>query len=139
MLGVGELQDKLKGSATEEEVAEAVEWLARADVRLVTMVDREVERGYELAHERLILALLRVARQGLSEAERANQLLDRRVNEWLGNGRGAWYLFSWRELRLLGYDRGGLVWVAQRDQKEVLYCGRIGGGFGWGGFWCRWD
>jgi tetratricopeptide (TPR) repeat protein len=121
-LSLEALQTKLKGSGTGVDVAEAVEWLARGDVRLVTVVDRETERGYELAHERLILALLRVAKQELSQQEQANQLLDRRVNEWLGNNKSERYLFSWRELRLLQRYRGqdALVWGGQRQWKEEL-------------------
>ena len=48
-------------------------------------VQREDGRGYELAHERLIPALRRLAGRELSAADQADDLLDRRVDEWLGN------------------------------------------------------
>jgi tetratricopeptide (TPR) repeat protein len=123
-LSIEELQTKLKTSGTVLDIAEAVDWLARSDVRLVTVVERETGRGYELAHERLILALLRVAKQELSEMEQANQLLERRVNEWLGNGKSERYLFSWKELRLLQRYRSqdALVWGRQPQWKDELLC-----------------
>ena len=121
-LSLEDLQNKLKGSGTALEIAEAVDWLAKGDVRLVAVVDRDLRRGYELAHERLIVALLRVAKQELSEREQANQLLDRRVNEWLGNGRSKRYFFSWKELKLLQryQKQGAIVWGVQRQWKEQL-------------------
>ena len=121
-LSLEELQHKLKESGTALEISEAVGWLARSDVRLIATVDRHSERRYELAHERLISALLRVAKRELSEREQANQLLDRRVNEWLGNGKSQRYLFSWKELRLLQRyrKRGAIVWGTQRQWKEQL-------------------
>ena len=42
-------------------------------------------QGFELSHERIILAIRRMAGQVLTEVDQANQLLQRRVNEWLGN------------------------------------------------------
>jgi hypothetical protein len=42
-------------------------------VRLITQ-EREAAQGYELAHERLIPALMRLAGKELSEVDRANQL-----------------------------------------------------------------
>lgn len=95
MLSLDELQVKLKGKGLPAEIGEMMAWLARGDVRLVTVEERETGLGYELAHERLIPALLRVAGQELSAADRANQLLNRRVNEWVGNGRSQRYLFNW--------------------------------------------
>ena len=81
---------------------------------------RDPEMGYELAHERIIPALLRQAGKELSDADRANQLLDRRVNEWLGNQRQSRYWFGPRELWLLERQRPYLVWGAKRPQKEHL-------------------
>ncbi|NJP11120.1 MAG: DUF2989 domain-containing protein [Leptolyngbyaceae cyanobacterium RU_5_1] len=56
----------------------------------------------------------------MSQANRANQLLDRRVNEWLGNQRNSRYLFGWRELWLLKQQEPYLLWGANRRQKEQL-------------------
>ncbi len=119
-LTVGEMQQKLQGAVNEEEIREAIAWLSRSEVRLVTVVERSTERGYELSHERLIPALMRLAGKELSEADRANQLLDRRVNEWLGNQRHRRYVFNWRELRSLKQQQPFLVWGGNRRAKEQL-------------------
>ncbi|MDY6938713.1 MAG: hypothetical protein SWY16_13695, partial [Cyanobacteriota bacterium] len=120
VLTVAELQAKLKETAKPQEIAEAVTWLARGDVRLITPQDKEGTVGYELAHERLIPALMRLAGKELTVADKANQLLDRRVNEWLGNRKNARYLLGWRELWLIHTQRPYLVWGAKREQKERL-------------------
>ncbi|MCG8361870.1 MAG: hypothetical protein MJA27_00895, partial [Pseudanabaenales cyanobacterium] len=120
VLTVANLQTKLKGTVKPEEVTEATHWLARGDVRLITPVKQNAAIGYELAHERLIPALMRLAGKELSVADKANQLLDRRVNEWLGNQCNRRYLFGLWELWLLKRQRPYLVWGAKRRQKEKL-------------------
>ncbi|MDJ0703093.1 MAG: NACHT domain-containing protein, partial [Leptolyngbyaceae cyanobacterium MO_188.B28] len=115
-----EIQAKLKATAKPAEVAEAVAWLVRGDVRLITPQEREGETGYELAHERLIPALIRQAGKELSAADKANQLLDWRVNEWLGNDCDRRWLLNIQELYLIGRQRPYLVWGAKQRQKERL-------------------
>ncbi len=114
------LQTTLQGLAGPGEVVTAVNWLASGEVRLLTPVEQNQEAGYELAHERLIPALLRLAGKELKETERANQLLERRVNEWLGNQRRRRYLLSLRELWLIRRYRSQLTWGANCRQKEAL-------------------
>src|SRR6266545_3808277 len=75
---------------------------------------------YELAHERLIPALRRIANKELTEADRANLLLDRRANEWQGGNRHKRYLFSWRELRFIGNQTPFLQWGQNRSVKQSL-------------------
>lgn len=120
VLTVADIQIKLKGTAQPREVEEAVTWLSRSDVRLITPQDKDGVLGYELAHERLIPALMRLAGKELTTADRANKLLDRRVNEWLGNQRSARYLLGWRELWLIQKQKPYLVWGTKRKQKERL-------------------
>ncbi|NJO50249.1 MAG: hypothetical protein HC840_13325, partial [Leptolyngbyaceae cyanobacterium RM2_2_4] len=120
VLSVNELVAKLKDTVSADEVAEAVKWLARGDVRLITPQEREGVVGYELAHERLIPALLRQTQKELTDVERARQLLDRRVNEWLGNQRDSRYFFNFRELWLIRKQRPYIDWSAKREQKETL-------------------
>ncbi|AFY57832.1 NACHT domain protein [Rivularia sp. PCC 7116] len=120
MLSLAELQSKLKGDISAAEVQQAVTWLARGDVRLITPVENEGKTGYELAHEKLIPALTRLAGKELSDADKANQLLDRRVNEWLGNNCSSRYLFSLRELWLIERQKPYLMWGSNRSQKEKL-------------------
>ena len=51
----------------------------------------------------------------------ANQLLNRRVNEWLGNQYSPRYLFNWRELRLIQQQKPYLVWgTNERHKKRLL-------------------
>ena len=120
MLTVPELQTKLQGTVKPDDIEEAVTWLSRGDVRLITPQDKEGARGYELAHERLIPALMRVAGKELTAANKANQLLERRVNEWLGNQRSSRFLLGWRELLLIQRQRPYLVWGTKRTQKARL-------------------
>ena len=119
-LNLEEIKSRLGGTVAPTEVDESVEWLARSDVRLITPTDRDGIQVYELAHERIIPALLRLAGQALTGQDQANQLLNRRVNEWLGNKRARRFLLSWRELRLIGKHWPYLVWGEQSEQKQEL-------------------
>ena len=99
---------------------EAVAWLARSDVRLVLPSSEIEEEKFELAHERLIPALRRLAGKQLTEADRVNQLLDRRVNEWLGNDRSARYRLTWHELRSVKKQTPFMQWEPNRSGRESL-------------------
>ncbi|MGR3274057.1 nSTAND1 domain-containing NTPase [Acaryochloris marina NIES-2412] len=121
VLTVSELQKKLSGTLSPQEVREAVRWLERGDVRLITPINRQQhEVAYELAHERLIPSLLKQAGRELSAADQANQLLDRRVNEWLGNNHSRRYLFGLQELWSIKRQKPYLTWASKRPQKEKL-------------------
>jgi tetratricopeptide (TPR) repeat protein len=110
------LPGKVRGGPLE--VVTAVQWLMEA--RLITPVEQEGNVAYELAHERLIPALRQVANQELSAVNRANMLLEQRVNEWLGSGKKRRYLFGLGELRLLRQQRGFLEWGQRESQKREL-------------------
>jgi len=120
VLTVDDLTRKLAGTVSTEEVQEAVEWLARSDLRLITPSKRNGAAGYELAHERLIPALRRLAGKKFSAADQANQLLERRVNEWLGNERTGRYLLRWQEMRLINRQKPYLIWGQRKTQKQEL-------------------
>ena len=140
-----ELITRLRGTLKTKEVREALRWLARGDVRLVTPLilnigqspiqnvssgdatrtklktqNSKLKTGYELAHERLIPALMRLAGKALTQADKANQLLDRRVNEWLGNRFSRRYLLNLWELWQIERQRPYLIWGTRRNQKERL-------------------
>ena len=68
----------------------------------------------------MIPALIRQAGKELSAADKANQLLDRRVNEWLGNDCDRRWLLTIQELYLIGRQRPYLVWGAKHRQKQRL-------------------
>jgi tetratricopeptide (TPR) repeat protein len=110
------LPGKIRGGQLE--VVSVVQWLM--DARLITPVEQEGNIAYELAHERLIPALRQVANQELSAVNRANMLLDSRVNQWLGSGKQRRYLFSLGELRLLRKQQEFLIWGQQQAQKKEL-------------------
>ncbi len=119
-LTLDELKKKLGGALTDAELKEAVEWLSRGDVRLITTVKLEEADGYELAHEHLILALRRIAGKELSEADRVSLLLDRRFNEWTGNNRDRRYRLTWGELRSVKRQMPFMQWEPNRDGKQSL-------------------
>ena len=120
VLSIRDIEKKLAGSVSREEIREALDWLVRSDVRLATPIERKSTRGYELAHERLIPALRRLIGKELSATDQANRLLERRVNEWLGNQRARRYLLTWRELRLIQRQRPYLVLGKLEAEKAAL-------------------
>jgi|GEM_PF-4396356 len=121
VLTLANLQQKLAGSVPESELIETVQWLARGDVRLITPSKSGKDEGYELAHERLIPALRKITGAVLSQVDQANQLLDRRVNEWLGNDRDSYYLLRWKELRQIRKQQNFLTWgESGLDKKELI-------------------
>lgn len=118
-LTLEDLRQKLDDIA-DSELKDAVAYLLLGDVRLISPSSENEEEKFELAHERLIPALRRLAGKQLSEADRADQLLDRRTNEWLGNERSSRYLFSWSELWLINKHKRFVTWGKQRQAKEAL-------------------
>ena len=119
-LTIEDLQQKMQGTLTPSKIIEATLWLAHPGVRLLTSVQEDGNTSYELAHERLIPALREVAGKELTSADKAHQLLDRRVNEWLGNERSSRYLFNWQELRLIRQQKPSLGLGANKKNKEKL-------------------
>jgi hypothetical protein len=120
VLSLEQIREKLADTVALEEMSECVAWLAQSNVRLITPAQRNGQAGYELAHERLIPAVRRMTGQALSQADQTNQLLERRVNEWLGNDRASRYLLSWWELRRINKQKPYLVWETRQSQKEGL-------------------
>jgi hypothetical protein len=104
------------------EVAEMLDWLEDSKVRLVTAIadDEAEEKRYEIAHEKLIPGLLNLARRRLQGYDRANLLLDRRVTEWLGNGKHPRYLLSAWEYRYIRNNRQYLLWGERQADKQAL-------------------
>jgi hypothetical protein len=117
-LSLKALQEKLSGVVPADEVAEAVSWLARSEVRLVTPVQEKNVTLYELAHERIIPPLRRLAFKEITDVVRAQQTLDRRINEWIGNNRARRYLLTFKEWWLIKRNRALITLGAQKEQKE---------------------
>jgi hypothetical protein len=96
-----------------------LDWLCA--VRLVTEITRNNQLPvYELAHERLIIPLRNIAGKTLTKIDNCSHLLDRRVNEWLGNQKDRRYLFNLRELLLIRKYEKLVRWEPKREQKELL-------------------
>ena len=119
-LTLEQIQEKLQGTVSPLQVSQATAWLASGEVRLISPVEQQGQTGYELTHERIIPAVLQFAGQTLESAAKANQLLEHRVNEWLGNSRSSRYLFSWSELWLLRQQKKHVVWGKNQRAKESL-------------------
>lgn len=119
-MSLEDIKQRLEGSVSPADLEEAVEWLARGDVRLLTPIEQEGRRIYELAHERLIPALRRLAGKELSDADRARQLLDRRVTEWVSSDYDRRYLLSWPELLLIKRHGVALSAVTKKSAASDL-------------------
>ncbi|MGK7876845.1 MAG: hypothetical protein AB4426_27220 [Xenococcaceae cyanobacterium] len=65
-------------------------------------------------------ALMGLAGKELSEVDRVNQLLERRVNVWLGNNRNRRFLLDIWELWSIQRQKPYLIWGTKRQQKESL-------------------
>ena len=86
-----ELKNKLNGVVDASKIEPTLKWLERA--RLISKIEKEKqETTYELGHERMIIPLRNLAGKTLSEIDQLSTLLDRRVNEWLGNEKKSRYL-----------------------------------------------
>jgi hypothetical protein len=119
-LTIDQLQTKMQEQINAAEVTRFVEWLARGDVRLITPIEQDQGVAYELVHERLIPAVLEFSRKMLTKANQATLLLERRVNEWLGNQRNSHYLLNIRELVQITRQKPYLYWGIKKVQKEEL-------------------
>src|SRR6266542_2580434 len=115
-----DLRQKLGGGLAGSRLKDTVAFLLRDDARLISPSSENEEEKFELAHERLIPALRRLAGKQLSEADRASQLLDRRTNKWLGNGRDWRYRLTWLEFWLINKHRRFAVRGKERRAKEEL-------------------
>ena len=116
-LTLEQLSEKLENEFTIADLEEATNWLARSDVRLITPNQQVSVVAYELAHERLIPALRRLAAKELSEADVARRLLERKVREWTANGEKFRYLIRGRELKLIKRHRAQIVRNPQKAAK----------------------
>src|SRR5262245_40332796 len=115
-----DLRQKLGGALADSRLKDTVAFLLSGDARLISPSSEYDEEKFELAHERLIPALRLLAGKQLSEADRAARLLDRRTNEWLGNGRHSRLRFSWLEFWLVHRHRRSAIRGKERQAKEEL-------------------
>lgn len=119
-LTVDEVRVRNVPALSREDALEALNWLSRSDVRLVVASQSDHDVRYELVHERVILAIRQIAGTNLRELDRMNQLLERRVNEWMGNDQHARFLLRWGELRAVLRQQSKITWGPKQAAKEKL-------------------
>jgi formylglycine-generating enzyme required for sulfatase activity len=88
-------------------------WLCSC--RFITRGKRLGVDVYELAHDRLTRAVIRLLAGDIEQVHKANRLLTQRCNEWKGNDQDSRFLLSRRELRLIKRYRLYLEWDAEKD------------------------
>jgi tetratricopeptide (TPR) repeat protein len=113
-----EISNRLEGTILQKTLTDALNWVADPRVRLVFSFSRHDQVVYQIVHERLIPALKKTAFGILGESGRANEILNKRVREWLDHGRSERYLLTWAEWRLVLKQRSFVVWGANQQQKE---------------------
>lgn len=119
-LSLHELQEKLKGVVEQDKVEGILAWLESG--RLVRQIEMEdLPTTYELAHGRMIIPLRNLAGKTLNHIDQLSHLLDRRVNEWLGNNKQSLYLFSLPELWKIRKYRSLISWEPKYQQKQALF------------------
>ena len=116
-----QIKEKLKGQVTEKLLSEVLDALSSADLRLIRAEIKENgDTKYELAHERMIIPLRKLAGKTLVHLDRLSLMLDRRVNEWLGNERKSRFLLNPQELwRVRKYGKL-LSWPPKQAEKEEM-------------------
>ncbi|MBE9004154.1 tetratricopeptide repeat protein [Fortiea sp. LEGE XX443] len=114
---LAQLQDKLKPIGAKD-IQDAVRWLEQE--RLIMPLQQEDETAYQLAHERMIPAVLKLSGKILPKADKANELLNKQVKIWIDSHQNPRYLLGWRELWLIEQQKSYLMWGDRQKQKEKL-------------------
>jgi hypothetical protein len=119
-LSLEEIQLKVNDIA-QDELQEALIWAA--NTRLVIPIEEEQPRctKYQLTHEKLIPSVLALVGELSDAVEKANAVLERRTNEWLGNQRVNRFLLNVKELWLIEKQKRHIVWGEnQRDKEDLI-------------------
>ena len=118
-LTLEEIQSKASDISLED-IKDALEW--SAGTRLIFTIEEEQLHinKYQLTHEKLIPSVLALVGELSDDVEKANTLLERRTNEWLGNQRLKRFLLNFSELRLIDKQKHSLVWGDNQRDKEAL-------------------
>lgn len=103
----------------EASVQNILDWLER--LGLVQKVTNKSQRAsYELSHEKLIAPLQRLAGALIFRVEKTNQILNQRVNEWIGNDRSKKYLLNLTEFFRIKRYSTFIAWGSNKEEKERL-------------------
>jgi hypothetical protein len=104
MLSIAEIRESLP-TRPEMQVVQCIAWLARSDVRLLRLTSSDTETRYEIAHDKLIPVLNRLAGKAGDIVDRANRLIRNRAPAWLASNKPKRLLLSYNELRLARSSR----------------------------------
>ena len=119
-LTLEEIQSKASDISLED-IKDALAW--SAGTRLIFTIEEEQLHinKYQLTHEKLIPSVLALVGELSDDVEKANTLLERRTNEWLGNQRLKRFLLNFSELRLIDKQKkDSLEWGDNLRDKEAL-------------------
>jgi len=114
---VAQLQEKLS-TINPQDVRDSLRWLEQE--RLVTPLTHDEETVYQLAHERMIPAVMKLSGKMLPKAYQANELLNKQVKFWMESNYNSRYLLGWRELWLIKRQQAYLLWGDKQSQKQKL-------------------
>jgi len=114
---VAQLQEKLN-TINPKDVRDSLRWLEQE--RLITPLTQEEETVYQLAHERMIPAVMKLSGKILPRAYQANELLNKQVKFWMESNYNSRYLLGWRELWLIKRQQAYLLWGDKQSQKQKL-------------------
>jgi hypothetical protein len=103
-----------------EDIKDAVDWSMNTRL-MIAIEDEELHiNKYQLTHEKLIPSVLLLVGELSDDVEKANSLLERRTNEWLGNLKAKRFLLNFNELKLINKQQHSLVWGDNQRDKEML-------------------
>jgi tetratricopeptide (TPR) repeat protein len=114
---VAQLQEKLN-TINPKDVRDSLHWLEQE--RLITPLTQDEETVYQLAHERMIPAVMKLSGKILPKAYQANELLNKQVKFWMESNYNSRYLLGWRELWLIKRQQAYLLWGDKQSQKQKL-------------------
>jgi tetratricopeptide (TPR) repeat protein len=112
-----QLQEKLN-TINPKDVRDSLRWLEQE--RLITPLTQDEETVYQLAHERMIPAVMKLSGKILPKAYQANELLNKQVKFWMESDYNSRYLLGWRELWLIKRQQASLLWGDKQSQKQKL-------------------
>ena len=114
---VSQLQEKLS-TINPQDVRDSLRWLEQE--RLITPLTQEDETVYQLAHERIIPAVMKLSGKISPKAYQANELLNKQVKFWMESNYNSRYLLGWHELWLIKRQQASLLWGDKQSQKQKL-------------------
>lgn len=119
-LTAADLRQSFDAQISLDHLAANLEWLTQNRLLHRPGLAEAESPMWELAHERLIEPLRALANKALTGLDQANLLLNRRVNEWLANGKENRFLLTRKEYHTLQKNAKYLVIEPNKAAKEEL-------------------